>query len=244
MWALCRKWRHSGLTLAQPRAKLLTMLGGPAADWRADRREAARERILETAWMLAREHGLAGLSLRDLARRLGMAAPSLYSYFASKDALYDAMYGQGYRDLIAKGPIEATDLREAMRLVAERFAQFCVEDPVRYQLLFQRTIPGFVPSEESYELAKQSYAQLAEPASRFGIHRQDDHDLIAAVFVGLVAQQLANEPTTTRWIDQIDRAVDMLFDHLQPDLRPQRGNSAARPRSGRAASAEPSRRKK
>ncbi|MDQ3659652.1 MAG: hypothetical protein M3454_01050, partial [Actinomycetota bacterium] len=33
------------------------------------------------------------------------------------------------------------------------FVEFCTEDPVRYQLLFQRTIPGFEPSAESFALS-------------------------------------------------------------------------------------------
>ena len=64
-------------------------------DRRQERRDATRAEILEAAWELAREGGLAALSLRDLARRVGMQAPSLYSYFESKHAIYDAMFAQG-----------------------------------------------------------------------------------------------------------------------------------------------------
>ncbi len=200
------------------------MLGKPEPDWRTERRAAARERILETAWDLARRNGLSGLSLRDVARHLGMAAPSVYSYFPSKNALYDAMFAQGYRDLLALGPLQAADLREALRAGARRFADFCLADPTRYQLLFQRTIPEFEPSEESYELAKRAYAQFAEPLHRLGVAAQADHDLVTGVFIGLVAQQLANEPTTTRWVDLIDRAVDMLAEHLQATWSPRPGD--------------------
>ncbi len=177
--------------------------------------------------MLARENGLSGLSLRDVARQLGMAAPSLYSYFASKDALYDAMFAQGYSEFLDLDPVQATDLPGVLREDARRFAGFCLADPTRYQLLFQRTIPGFEPSPASYELAKQAYAMMAEPLQRLGIHDQDDHDLISGVFVGLVAQQLANEPTTTRWVDLIDRAVDMLVAHLQQTPSPPSGDATA-----------------
>ncbi len=158
-----------------------------------------------------------------------MAAPSLYSYFSSKDALYDAMFAQGYREMLELGPLEGTDLRSALTSSAWRFADFCVADPTRYQLLFQRTIPGFEPSQESYELAKQAYTQMAEPLRRLGVEDQADHDLITGVFVGLVAQQLANEPTTTRWLSLIDRAVEMLVEQLTPNLSPPRGDNAATP---------------
>ena len=58
-------------------------------DRRAERREATRAEIIEAAWTLARENGLAGLALKDVAARIGMRPPSLYWYFDSKHAIYD-----------------------------------------------------------------------------------------------------------------------------------------------------------
>jgi len=71
-------------------------------DRRAERREAVIAEILEAAWDVARSEGLAGLSLRDVARRIGMRPPSLYWYFDSKRAIYDAMFMQGNRQLLAQ----------------------------------------------------------------------------------------------------------------------------------------------
>lgn len=56
---------------------------------RVRRREQTRREILEAAWRLAGRDGVASLSLRDLAREVGMRAPSLYTYFDSKAAIYD-----------------------------------------------------------------------------------------------------------------------------------------------------------
>ncbi len=47
--------------------------------------------MLETALELIAEHGVAGASLRRLAKKLGMSQPSLYHYFPSKDALITAL---------------------------------------------------------------------------------------------------------------------------------------------------------
>ncbi|MEO8902392.1 MAG: TetR/AcrR family transcriptional regulator [Polyangiaceae bacterium] len=52
---------------------------------------ARRDEVLETALTLVSEHGVAGASLRKLASELGMSQPSLYHYFASKDALISAV---------------------------------------------------------------------------------------------------------------------------------------------------------
>ena len=74
----------------------------PTRDRRAERREATRAEILEAAWELVREHGVAGLSLRDVGQKVGMRAQSLYSYFDSKDALYDALFAEGFRQYLER----------------------------------------------------------------------------------------------------------------------------------------------
>ena len=66
------------------------------------RREQRVAEIVATAWELARAHGIGGLSLHALARELGIRQPSLYAYFESKHALYDAMFADGNRQLIAR----------------------------------------------------------------------------------------------------------------------------------------------
>lgn len=192
------------------------MLGQPAPDWRTERRAAASAAILEAAWDLAREHGLAGMSLRDLARRLGMAAPSLYSYFASKSALYDAMFADAWATMLAfEPPGPAQDLRTALWESTDRMVRFAIADPVRYQLMVQRTIPGFVPSPQSYALSQRAYAQGFEPLEAVAQLTQDDRDLVTAFIVGLISQQLANDPGGTRWVRLLDDVVDLLVHRLE-----------------------------
>ena len=60
--------------------------------------------ILDAAWDTARQNSLAGLTLREVAERVGMQPPSLYSHFASKNAIYDAMFEQAWRTLLDQIP--------------------------------------------------------------------------------------------------------------------------------------------
>jgi AcrR family transcriptional regulator len=188
------------------------VLGNQNSDWRADRRAEATRSIVQAAWQLAREHGLGGLSLRDLARTLGMATPSLYSYFDSKHALYDAMYADGWRAFIEFEPTTEppTDLRGAIWAGMDRWMRFSVADPVRFQLLSLRTIPGFEPSPASYAIAQQAYDESFAPLDAVAGITQEHKDLITAVASGLLNQQLANEPGGTRWVRLMDDAVDLL----------------------------------
>ena len=99
-----------------------------ATGTRAERRVATMTRIIDEAWQLSRERGLAGWTLRDLGSQVGMRAPSLYVYVDSKFALYDALYADGYRallDVVVAIPRDQAPL-EALREGAHRFVEFCV----------------------------------------------------------------------------------------------------------------------
>jgi AcrR family transcriptional regulator len=193
-----------------------TVLVEPTRDRQAERREATRAEILDAAWELVRAEGLAGLSLRELARKVGMRAPSLYSYFDSKNAIYDAMYAQGCREYVARETeIGLTgeallDLKAIMRF----FVEFCTEDPVRYQLLFQRTIPGFEPSPESFAISMASLDALRAHLADVGIADSAAVDLLTAIGTGLADQQISNDPGGDRWTRLIDEAMDMYFHHV------------------------------
>src|SRR5262245_11560031 len=120
------------------------------------RREQRVAEIVATAWELARAHGIGGLSLHALARELGIRQPSLYAYFESKHALYDAMFADGNRQLIARldALVLPDEPRAAVKTFVRAFVDFSVEDPARSGLLFDRQIPDFEPSPDSYALAE------------------------------------------------------------------------------------------
>jgi AcrR family transcriptional regulator len=169
--------------------------------------------ILEAAWELAREQGLAGLSLRDLGERVGMRAQSLYSYFESKHAMYDAMFAQGVTDFLEQYlQLGSSDNpRDDVRAGAHAFFGFCVKDPARYQLLFQRTIPGFEPSPESYAPSVEGLELVRRRLADAAADDPADLDLWTALITGLVDQQISNDPGGDRWYRLLDEAVDMYF---------------------------------
>ena len=199
------------------------MLASPKRDRVAERREAARGEILEAAWDLAQQQGLAEFTLRDLAEKVGMRAPSLYTHFESKHAIYDAMFGQAWSDFEQFALAELPELpqapRAALRRVARVFFDFAVANPVRHQLMNQRTIPGFEPSPESYAASVRVY-ELGEQVFRdLGLTEESDSDIWDAMVVGMINQQLANDPGGTRWSALLDRAMDIWADGvgLPPD---------------------------
>jgi AcrR family transcriptional regulator len=199
------------------------MLGGPKRDRIAERRAAISAEILQAAWELAQERGLAEFTLRDLAERVGMRAPSLYTHFDSKHAIYDAMFGQAWSDFEQVALAEFAELpqarRAAIRRVARVFFDFAVADPARHQLMNQRPIPGFVPSADSYAPSVRVYELGQQVFANLGLTDRSDNDIWDALVVGLVNQQLANDPGGTRWSALLDRAIEIWADGvgLPPD---------------------------
>lgn len=190
-------------------------------DRRAERRQETVEEIVATAWRLARVEGLAGLSLRELAGEVGMRPQSLYTYFDAKHAIYDAMFAQGCRQF-AEGQAHwelVGDARADLKTIGRYFVDFCTEDPVRYQLMFQRTIPGFEPSAESLAISADSLAVLETHLVSLGIDDPQDLDLFTALGTGLASQQISNDPGGDRWLRLIDDAIDMYVDHVSARAR-------------------------
>ena len=179
-------------------------------DRRRQRREESRRRILDAAWALSRERGLTGWTLRDLGTAVGMRAPSLYVYFDSKFALYDALFADGYTTLLqrAEAVERPEDPRETVKVAARLFLEFAVEDAARYQLLFLRTIPGFEPSLGSYALSVQVLGMLADTLAEAGAEGPRELDLWTAVLAGIAAQQTSNDPGGSRWTRLLDTAFE------------------------------------
>lgn len=179
-----------------------------------ERRAATSQEILDAAWSMARERGLAGLSLRDLAAAIGMRAPSLYAYFDSKNAIYDAMYRQGAQQFLdGHSAIRPTgDTLADLKAEARFFVGFCTDDTSRYQLLFQRTVPGFEPSPESFAI---SVACLDAVRRRFAASGFGERalDLWTAIGTGITDQQISNDPGGKRWTRLVDEAAEMFFAH-------------------------------
>jgi AcrR family transcriptional regulator len=189
------------------------------------RRRETKAEILDAAWLLARDGGLASISMRDLGREVGLRAQSLYAYYESKAALYDAMFRQGQEQLAALAANWPTDLsdvddpRAMAKSLAREFVEFCTEDPVRYQLLFQRVIPGWAPSPETYQLAVDRVDDLERTLASLGIHGQEAVDLWTALITGITDQQISNDPGGDRWTGLVGLAVDLFFDHFAPITR-------------------------
>lgn len=191
------------------------------------RQAATRERIVEAAWAVADELGLEGLSLREIAARVGMRAPSLYSYFPHKASILDALFAAGYEaldevlaEVIHDLPTDA-DAREQVARPMRAWVAFCQASPARYRLMFTSAVPGWTPSPEAYAVSVRSFGRMTAALAGVGVTDPAAVDLVTAVGAGLAAQQMANDPTGDRWSRLTDDAVAMLLAHLLDPSRPE-----------------------
>ena len=196
----------------------LTMSALLIRDRQAERREATRREIIEAAWELARLNGLAAVTLREVAAKVGMRSPSLYTHFESKNAIYDAMFGQAwseflkiYQDIERSIPKQP---RRALLYIVQTFVDFAVADPARFQLMNQRMVLDFQPSQESYAPSQQVMALMRQRLDVIGAPDDDEADLCVAIVGGLIDAQLANDPGGQRWVRQLPRAMDMFADEV------------------------------
>jgi AcrR family transcriptional regulator len=128
---------------------------------------SAQRDIVAAVWELAREHGPAGFSLRDLVRRLGMATPSLYSYFVSKQALYDAMFIDGNRVMLAMdAPAQSDGVRTTLGNVLHFIVQFSLPSSSATTSWLSAQFLGSKPSTDAYAWPSRRMFGCLHPCAR------------------------------------------------------------------------------
>src|SRR5215469_16680888 len=226
--------------------------GAPASLTPRERhRLRTREEILEAALAVMTEHGVAALNLTEVARRVGLRQPSLYQYFDSRTAVYDALFERGWRaayEILAAAINRHGGGWAAVRLAMRETLRAAAAQPVLAQLLVNRVVPGFVPSERAYapslralDLVRTAMAAAAERAELHPAAASEDAiALLLAVVAGIGSQHAANEPgvgfAESRLIALLDPALDMYAAYFSPD-RPPPGRPGPAAISGAAASA-------
>jgi AcrR family transcriptional regulator len=132
---------------------------------REKKRTAALEEIRATAWKQIGEMGAASLSLRGIAREMGMTAPALYRYYKDRDALVTALlidaftaFGSALEE--ARVAFSLDDHAGRFRGICRAYFHWAAQNPQRYALLFGTPIPGYLFAEELGPVAQRSFLIL------------------------------------------------------------------------------------
>jgi AcrR family transcriptional regulator len=174
-------------------------------DRRARRRQETIREILDIARVVMTEEGVNGLSLAEVARRLGVQPPSLYKYFPSLMAIYDALFLEGQRENLEemrRAMQRGTSGLDALIAGLEASGRWALANRAIAELLFWRPVPSFHPSPEAFavsvEMVGLQRGALADAVTRgeLGPSANDEEAiyLVSTMIVGVLSQAFANEP--------------------------------------------------
>ncbi|MBK9927426.1 MAG: TetR/AcrR family transcriptional regulator [Anaerolineales bacterium] len=133
------------------------------------RRERIRtetiDEIKSTAWKQVAEQGAASLSLRAIAREMGMTAPGLYRYYKDRDALVTALLMDAFISFgdaleSARNEYDKNDHVGSFRAISKAYFQWAADNPQKYLFLFGTPVPGYQFAPELGESAQRSFLAL------------------------------------------------------------------------------------
>jgi AcrR family transcriptional regulator len=120
-------------------------------------RARVRSEMSQEIKEVARKHVAAdgaNLSLRAVARDMGIVASALYRYFPSRDALLTALIIDAYEALgaaatEAEAAVPRTDLRGRWLAVCRAVRAWALSHPAEYGLLYGSPVPGYAAPQET-----------------------------------------------------------------------------------------------
>jgi len=212
----------------------------PAAptDRRARRRQETIEEILDIAQTVMTEEGVNGLSISEVARRLGVQPPSIYKYFPSLMSVFDVLFERGQQenlDVMRAAMADAKPGLDALTKGLEASGRWALANRALAQLLFWRPVPSFeaspnamAPSVEMVQLQRDAFADAVR-AGELGPDADSFEPvyLVSTLITGVLSQAFANEPDLP-WGEGRFTPVFPKLMQLLPALYP------PRPKRGRA----------
>jgi AcrR family transcriptional regulator len=203
--------------------------GGGRPDRRARRRQETIAEILDIARDVMTTEGVNGLSLAEVARRLGVQPPSLYKYFPSLMAIYDALFLEGQREnleVMRAGMQGAESGLEALIAGLEASGRWSLAHRAEAELLFWRPVPSFEPSPEAFavsmEMVELQRGALADAVAKGQLGQGANDEgaifLVSTLIAGVLGQAIANEPELpwgegrfTSWFPTLMRLLPAAF---------------------------------
>jgi AcrR family transcriptional regulator len=126
------------------------------------------EALLSSAADILETEGPDALSVRRIAAAAGVAPMGVYNHFESKFGIVEALYVQGFERLReATAYVDGMyDPYEALREAGSRYRALALANPMLYQIMFLRAVPGYEPSEQAFAVAVEAFGSLVNTVQR------------------------------------------------------------------------------
>jgi AcrR family transcriptional regulator len=156
---------------------------------RARRREELVAAVRRAALDELRRNGAAGLSLRAVAREVGVAASALYRYYPSRDELLTDLLVTAFDDHAnaVQAAASAPDVRQALRGAFAAYRAWAVGHPAEFGLAYGAPVPGYAAPAEHTVRAGSRIGDLLMGV----LHRAHRQGLIDPDVIRRRDQQLA-----------------------------------------------------
>lgn len=186
-----------------------------------------RQRILDTARDLLEGEGLAGLSLREVARRAGVTHQAPYHHFGDRETILAELVADGFDELALRleSALEgATTARQALQGSFEAYVGFAIDRPGVFRIMFRPELCDPQRFPRAQAAGDRAYAALQAMVRR--LHGTDDaaqtlasvywgqvHGLACLLVDGPLAQRL---PTPALRLAHLRQVSDRLLGLLDP----------------------------
>lgn len=158
------------------------------------------------------------LSLRELARLVGVSANAAYRHFANKDALLSALAAEGFRRLkdvqIQAAMTTPADLREGLHRAGRAYVQFAQDNPSLFRLMFGGLLAAN-PSEELAQAGLEAFEILQTAiAHLLGVPMTDDQVTVGALSAWSMVHGLSHlvlDGQLKHYGDQADALIDVVI---------------------------------
>jgi AcrR family transcriptional regulator len=196
--------------------------------------------LIDEALALVEEKGVAGLTLRETARRVGVTQAAPYRHFADKEALVAAVAEEGFRTMLdrIRRTLASAPANPLARLqaIGASYARFAADQPARFRVMFGREVATSHGHTGVWDAAQASFGELLREiaaAQRAGVLPAGDprraaratwsavHGLAFLLVDGLLERQRLGTPARVEALAR--EVVAAVFEGLSAS-RPTRGS--------------------
>lgn len=176
-----------------------------------------KDALIEEAFSIIEEKGVEHLSLRDVARRLGVSHQAPYKHFPSRDHILAAVVARcfsDFADYLEARPVSPEPFEDLGRM-GLAYLEFARSNPLQYRLMFNTALPDGTEHRHMLDQAQYAFSilrdklgtmQLRDPHHRISDPAKHDALFIWSALHGL-ASLMQSDVTSTIGLDESERAV-------------------------------------
>lgn len=158
-----------------------------------------REECVREAFAIVGEVGVGGLSIREVARRLGVSHQAPYKHFSSSDALLAELVRRAYEEFAAylEQRPKTGVAHEDMHSLGVAYVQYAREHPMHYRLMFGTLLPAPGEYPETMAAARAAFQVLLGALAGVKAGRDEKEAQLDALFVWATVHGVATIQETS-----------------------------------------------